>query len=996
MRWLGLVLGGLLLWSSALSAQAPWADWRTIETAHFRVHFPAPFEAWAARAASAMEGIHERVTDFIGYRLPGHIDVLIEDPAAEANGMAYPFLDRPVIVLWTSPPEAESGIGDYTDWMELVATHEMAHIVHLTRPRNRPNLLERLLRLPIGPVLVNSPRWVAEGYATVVEGALTGSGRPRSSYRAMVLRRFAIEGKLPSYGALSSTSGWLGGSMAYLVGSAYLEWLEEREGADSLQRLWKRMASRRGGNFRTAFRAIFGRSPADLYDRFRAEVTARAIEEEKRLEAAGLSEGELWQRLDGGTVSPHVSPDGSRILARRDPRRRESYLAVWTIEETQEERRAGERRKKREEELLKDANEVPEKVVLPHPREPKWRLQRANGFSAQNPRWMPGGERVLFSRRAPDAEGVLRWDLYLWEPETGGVSRVTRKADIVGADPAPDGMWAAGVRSRYGITDLVRVDLATGEVRLLLPLPAGAGEREGTPLAEFQRRPWPKATIPAERAAGRGEGQRWLVWNHPRISPDGQTVAALLHREGRWRVVLVSQAGEIREIATPGSPVGPPAWSTDGSRVYVATDASGIWNIVSLDANAASGGASLTRVTGGAFSPAPSPDGKSLFFLELTGKGVDLRRLPLPSRVLAPAESESVGMGFPILPPAAPPQASPLLRLSSVGLPRPYRALQTQVPRLSSGFSMGPDGSSYQLGVSGSDAVGRLRWQALAVVGNAAGPRGGSIAAAWLGFPAELRLQIFSALERPGSQRLVARPELDQERRGGFAAASWGRPFFWGGLRLEAGGGWTRVEQGEQPRFDRALGSVRARGTLRRTRGESGFALDLDLSGSSGRTASASWSQQVAGARLSGITSAVSLALSACYGDTGGSPTRFDLFALGGASSAILPPGLDRNRVESPALPAAVQLGERFEAYRAELSPSGSPLLLYAERLRAWNGGTGKPDWIRLEGVEARFERLVPADILGPFSLYGGIARVRSREPRFDSIRGYAGLLFRP
>jgi dipeptidyl aminopeptidase/acylaminoacyl peptidase len=107
-------------------------------------------------------------------------------------------------------------------------------------------------------------------------------------------------------------------------------------------------------------------------------------------------------------------------------------------------------------------------------------------------------------------------------------------------------------------------------------------------------------------------------YRHPRVSPDGQIVAALLHREGRWRLVLVSQRGETREIATPGFPVGPPAWSADGPRIFVATDASGIWNIVSLDASAATGSASLTRVTGGAFSPAPSPDGKSLFFLDLT------------------------------------------------------------------------------------------------------------------------------------------------------------------------------------------------------------------------------------------------------------------------------------------------------------------------------------------------------------------------------------------
>jgi hypothetical protein len=76
-----------------------------------------------------------------------------------------------------------------------------------------------------------------------------------------------------------------------------------------------------------------------------------------------------------------VSPDGSKILARRDPTRAESYLAVWTTEETEEERGAGQRRKEREQLLLEDANEVPEKAVVPRPREPKWRLPRANGIS---------------------------------------------------------------------------------------------------------------------------------------------------------------------------------------------------------------------------------------------------------------------------------------------------------------------------------------------------------------------------------------------------------------------------------------------------------------------------------------------------------------------------------------------------------------------------------------------------------------------------------------
>ena len=227
-----------LLVAPALTAQAPSAPWRTIETAHFRVHFPAPFEPWARRAAGAIESIHDRVTEAVGWRPGRPIEVVIGDPQATSNGMAFPFLDRPAVVLWASPPEAESGIGWWTDWMEDLVVHEVTHIVHLGRPRNRSRgILARLSPLPVGPVLVKSPRWLSEGYATLIEGSLTGSGRPASSFRAMVLRRFAMDGKLPGYAALSSTSGWLGGSMAYLVGSTFLEWLEAREGKGSLQKL---------------------------------------------------------------------------------------------------------------------------------------------------------------------------------------------------------------------------------------------------------------------------------------------------------------------------------------------------------------------------------------------------------------------------------------------------------------------------------------------------------------------------------------------------------------------------------------------------------------------------------------------------------------------------------------------------------------------------------------------------------------------------------------
>src|SRR5207237_2026988 len=118
-------------------------------------------------------------------------------------------------------------------------------------------LIEQIL-LPVGPIALSAPRWVSEGYATMIEGDLTGSGRPHSAYRAAVLRKWAQTGRLPRYADLEANHSFLGMSMAYLAGSAYLEWLEERSGAGSLQKWWRRWTRHKGLRLIVGFEAFFG------------------------------------------------------------------------------------------------------------------------------------------------------------------------------------------------------------------------------------------------------------------------------------------------------------------------------------------------------------------------------------------------------------------------------------------------------------------------------------------------------------------------------------------------------------------------------------------------------------------------------------------------------------------------------------------------------------------------------------------------------------------
>jgi WD40-like Beta Propeller Repeat len=926
----------LMLAASILAAQAPSADWKTIETPHFRIHFPKPFEAWARRVAARIEPIHAHVTQYVGYVPTQPIDVVIEDPAAAANGVAFPFLDRPVILLWTTAPESESSLVYFSDWPDLALTHEMTHIVHLVRPRSQSRgLFTRFSPLPFGSIFRKSPRWVIEGYATLVESALSGSERTPMGFRAMIVRRFAVEGRLPEYKKLNSVADWIGGAAPYLVGATFLEWLEARGGPGSLQRLWTRLGSKGGGGFSKAFHEVFGGEPRELYEKFRTETTARAIEEENRLKTSGIVQGDLWQSFSGATASPQVSPDGRFLLARNQTGPEQGGIFIW---------------------------EIGQETSRNLPRSPRYILPGINGYATSQPRWMPDGKSVLFSRRSPDADGVLRSDLYLWNFERNAFRRLTHAADISMADPSPDGSFLVGVRSRYGLSSLVRIDARTGRVQSL--------------------------------RGGFESDDPWRAWIYPRISPDGRRVAVLSHSDARWRLMLLELDGDrVRELRVSGSPVGPPAWDDRRQRLLIGVDTGGIWNLESISIDGAA--EPVTRVNGGAFSPAPFPNGSETFYLDATSHGFDIRRLPLRTFVRLP-EPPRPGQESPVLPPAV--ATIPSTPAEEPAAIHGYRAGQTHVARFYLAETVGPSGSSAQIGAEGSDVIGRWHWLALGSVGSVSGPRGGSGSAAYRGWPITVRAQIFDAIEKPGSQNVLARPEFDQSRRGAFAEGLWQRPFDGGELRLSAGGGTSRVEAlASQEVFRRDLATVRVEGSVERSRGRRGVIFDWDFTGSLGRTDGFNWSQALARARGTALLGKIKLRLSGRLGQTSGQPTLFDLFSVGGAPSSIFPEGLDRNRLFVPALPAATQFGRKTADWRAEIAPYSLPMLLFFERPNAWTSEEGKPPAVKVYGAEMRFDvSLLPLNSLGTFDFYAGIARIDSRQPSFASTRLYAGIVYHP
>jgi hypothetical protein len=921
--------------SRPASAQGPSAAWRTIDQGRFRVHFPEPFADFAARLASRLDADAERVATAVGFFPAGAIDVVVEDPLASPNGSAWPWLGAAKVVVWATPPAASSMLGHFTDPSELVALHELAHVAHLSRPSRNPwesRLLARLL--PLGPLERHSPRWVAEGYATLLEGELTGSGRPNSDLRAAILDRLAAAGRLPSYRGLDSTDDrFLAGSMAYLAGSAYLEWLVAREPPGALDRLWRRMSARERRDFPAAFRGVFGDDPDRLYARFAAERTGAALEREAARESE-RHEGERFLDFPGATGPPAVSPDGRRIaLVVRRPKLPDR-LAVFSTEADEEV--AARRRRARERLLARDPEDVAGRETGPPARRELASLEAPGGGRFAGGRWLPDGSRILFSSLETAADGVRHADLWLWTPG-GAARRVSRFADLADADPAPDGRSAVALRQRHGFSEIVAVDLGTAAV---------------TPLAP--------ATLDR-------------VYDSPRLSPDGGALAWLEHRDGRWRARVRSLPdGAPRELAAPlgGEPVDL-AWGDGGRLLYAAVGRGGEIAIEALAVAPDAISHQVTRALGAAFAPAPSPDGRTLFYLALDPEGLGVRRLALDAATIqespaAPAPPATAAEEV------APPPARDLAAA------RPYGLGRLEWQPLAGGTAA-PGGGAFLLGARAGDLLGRS--ELVAGLATGGGERGAALALAYRGWPVELALDAVDS--RAGDRRTRVLALTAQE--------AWRSTRAHAGLALTLAGG--TLESGDGRRRSRRSATLAGEAGADLTRGRfrltpriaASFVAALDPD-------SPDYTSLALGVRPQLGDLALDLRLE--HRRTSGGRNGRERLLAGGPPSVLLPPDLVPERIFLPELAAGALAGERFDRLRVELSRPSSPLALFYERLRM-RGGSIERGWLAVAGIEGRASlAAIPLARWPATEIRAGAARVLEELPG-RRTRVWASLRFR-
>jgi hypothetical protein len=773
--------------------------------------------------------------------------------------------------------------------------------------------------------------------------------------RAAVLRQWALEGKLPRYEQLSSSGGYQGGAMAYLAGSAYLEWLVAQRGEQSLPNLWRRMTARRDRSFDAAFTGVYGAGPAELYSRFTVDVTERALAARDVLRAAGLAVGDTVQRLNWGTGDPAVSADGRNLaIVLRGATAAASRVVVWRADDERIDTAAVARANRAL--LAADPEDVPDLPSRHPPKRALATLYPVNGRAHDQPRFMPDGRGILLVRAEPLPDGALRPDLFLWSWRAGTLRRITRGAGVRWPDPSPDGRAAAAVQCRGGVCGLVRVDLATGAVRPL--------------------------------AAARPN----VVCYRPRWSPDGGSIAVALQEAGRWRVALVDSAGGEPRFVGPddGASRYDAAFLPGGRELVLTSERGGVANLELLDL--ASGALRpLTRVTGAAM--APEPDRRAgVFYLSLHARGLDLMRIRLDSAARGPV----VGLD-PALAPSAPPPAavpapdtlprSPLPPSRAYGLgPRRLRILPTG--------AVDANGRSAGLVVLNGDPVGRLTAMLRVVAGSPEMPRGASAGIVYRRWLPAVGLDAFRLEHRPSADDgalVLAADSLDARYTG--AALYVEQP--WAGSaarhRLRAGASLGSLRLADAPASARSLAFVEAAGSIAKGRGTRALNASLRLNGAAGRTEDAGWARGIGTLALGAGFAGLNGRGEVTYGSVSAGAPAWERFTVGGTRQPLFDDGILAQRLPLPAARFGVVRGRELVAYRVSTQLSGFTPYLAGVSGDGLNGA-----WYRIAGVEAAFETQ-PLNLLR----IPGVRVVTGlgyplAEPDRQKLRVYGTVTYRP
>ena len=580
-----LCIFALSLTASRANAGDPYLRWYTVKTPHFHVNYHSGLEVFAQRVATVAEQVHGVLAPAMNWHPTQVTQVLLTDDSSGANGSANS-TPYNTIRMFVTAPDDMSALNDYEDWPFALLMHEHTHVLHLDNVHGLPAVLNAILGKTYMPNQ-NQPRWIIEGLATVLESRKTGGGRLRSRQFDMFRRADVLEDQMLTLDQFTHPlRRFPGGSIFYLYGSQFIDWIMETYGPDT----FAAVSTDYGQNvipwgINRSVRRATGRTYPELYDGWKSALERRYTAQRDAVVRQGRREGTRLTWHGFNAAYPRFAPvcDGSQAAPRLVYYRDDGHSPDGLVELT----------------LDADRRRVTRTEVVTR--------------AQQTPVTFDADCGLVFSTTAPTARRYRFWDLFRQAAGTttphglgSGRSRLTKGLRARSPDISPDGRRIVYVRDRAGTTTLRIADYGS---------------------------------------AYQVEHERLLVNTHryeqvftPRFSPDGKRVAYGTWLTGGFRDVHVVdvETGNVVAITHDRAIDQQPSWSADGHTLYFTSDRTGIANVYAY--SFATGELKqVTNVVNGAYMPEVSPDGRHLIYVGYSSLGYDLYSFALDEAEYLPA-----------------------------------------------------------------------------------------------------------------------------------------------------------------------------------------------------------------------------------------------------------------------------------------------------------------------------------------------------------------------
>ena len=402
--------------------------------------FEDTLEEHARRAAARAEAAHALLSRAYGSTPRGRIRLLIVDQGDVFNGTATPTPTNRIVAFAHTPVEDDLFFTD--DPIELLVTHELAHVFHLDESRRG----WRVLRNVFGRGELTFPHMfdgsaLIEGLATFYESSLTDEGRVRGARFSETLRAWLLETNGPHLDEAEADPGSWPLDRHYAFGSLFLNHLAERNGADTIP-AWM---AQRAGSFASILsrgagtgELFGGRSLSEEWNAWIAAERDEAVRLTERLRstAPGLAVTRRLCEVAHSTSFPRASPDGSRMaFLSTDEGRQPLGLYVADLPSCR-----------------------PRRIT---------RVDSAHAFA-----WAPDGRSIVLSQLTLVDNARLFGDLFRVEVESGAMTRLTRSARLTSPDVHPSGRTIVAVQYDNDRSRLVSVDAASGTITPLIEFSA--------------------------------------------------------------------------------------------------------------------------------------------------------------------------------------------------------------------------------------------------------------------------------------------------------------------------------------------------------------------------------------------------------------------------------------------------------------------------------------------------------------------------------------------